>query len=76
MDLIVKSPKFALSIKETYQDDVLVTKRMQEWWNGRHEGLKILWPLPAVWVRVPLPVLKMADNPKLPAIYNFRGWLL
>ena len=19
--------------------------RMLEWWNGRHEGLKILWPL-------------------------------
>ncbi len=31
--------------------------RMQKWWNGRHEGLKILWPLPAVWVRVPLSVL-------------------
>gem|GEM_PF-2486493 len=31
---------------------------LQEWWNGRHEGLKILWPLPAVWVRVPLPVRK------------------
>ena len=31
-------------------------KELQEWWNGRHEGLKILWPLPAVWVRVPLPV--------------------
>ena len=44
--------------------------KLQEWWNGRHEGLKILWPLPAVWVRVPLPVLKMADNPRLPAI-NF-----
>ncbi len=29
---------------------------MQKWWNGRHEGLKILWPLPAVWVRVPLSV--------------------
>lgn len=29
---------------------------LQEWWNGRHEGLKILWPLPAVWVRVPLSV--------------------
>ncbi len=29
---------------------------MQEWWNGRHEGLKILWPEKAVWVRVPLPV--------------------
>ena len=20
-------------------------ERMLEWWNGRHEGLKILWPL-------------------------------
>ena len=34
---------------------------MQEWWNGRHEGLKIPWPLPAVWVRVPLPVLKTIE---------------
>ena len=25
------------------------------WWNGRHEGLKILWPL-AVWVQIPLGV--------------------
>ncbi len=29
---------------------------MQEWWNGRHGGLKIPWPLRAVWVRVPFPV--------------------
>ena len=27
------------------------------WWNGRHEGLKILWPLSAVGVQVPLRVL-------------------
>ena len=27
---------------------------MLEWWNGRHEGLKIPWPLSAVRVRVPL----------------------
>ena len=26
------------------------------WWNGRHEGLKILWPLSAVRVQVPLRV--------------------
>ncbi len=25
---------------------------------GRHEGLKILWPVMAVWVQVPLAVLK------------------
>ena len=22
-----------------------IFERMLEWWNGRHEGLKILWPL-------------------------------
>ena len=31
--------------------------RMLEWWNGRHEGLKILWPVMAVRVQVPLRVL-------------------
>ena len=30
--------------------------RMLEWWNGRHEGLKILWPVMAVRVQVPLRV--------------------
>ena|GEM_PF-5241420 len=28
-----------------------------EWWNGRHEGLKILWLLSAVRVQVPPRVL-------------------
>ena len=46
---------------------------MQEWWNGRHEGLKILWPLPAVWVRVPLPVQEWLITMLLSAIYNFQG---
>ena len=32
--------------------------RMLEWWNGRHEGLKILWPVMAVRVQVPLRVQK------------------
>ena len=27
-----------------------------EWWNGRHEGLKIPWPTTAVRVQVPLRV--------------------
>lgn len=27
------------------------------WWNGRHEGLKIPWPVMAVRVRVPLAAL-------------------
>lgn len=27
------------------------------WWNGRHEGLKLLWPAMAVRVQVPLRVL-------------------
>ena len=35
----------------------LLQKRMPGWWNGRHEGLKIPWPLPAVRVRVPLRAL-------------------
>lgn len=26
---------------------------------GRHEGLKILWPEMAVWVQVPLAVLRI-----------------
>ena len=29
---------------------------MPQWWNGRHEGLKIPWPVTAVWVQVPLEV--------------------
>ena len=29
---------------------------MPQWWNGRHEGLKILWEEIPVWVRVPLVV--------------------
>ena len=31
--------------------------RLPGWWNGRHEGLKILWPVMAVRVQVPLRVL-------------------
>ena len=27
------------------------------WWNGRHEGLKIPWPIEAVWVQIPLGAL-------------------
>ena len=27
-----------------------------EWWNGRHEGLKLPWPVMAVRVQVPLRV--------------------
>ena len=29
---------------------------------GRHEGLKILWPVMAVWVQVPLAVRKMTTR--------------
>ena len=25
--------------------EIPVSARRLEWWNGRHEGLKILWPL-------------------------------
>ena len=31
------------------------------WWNGRHEGLKIPWPVMAVRVRVPLAAQE-SDN--------------
>ena len=31
--------------------------RMLEWWNGRHEGLKILWAEMSVRVRVSLRAL-------------------
>ena len=34
------------------------SRKTPEWWNGRHEGLKILWPLTAVGVQVPLRVPK------------------
>ena len=37
---------------------------MLEWWNGRHEGLKIPWPLSAVRVRVPLRALAHKDSQK------------
>jgi hypothetical protein len=30
---------------------------MPGWWNGRHEGLKILWAEKPVGVQVPLRVL-------------------
>ncbi len=32
----------------------LCARNLLKWWNGRHEGLKILWPEMAVRVRVPL----------------------
>ncbi|MDE7497107.1 MAG: hypothetical protein K2M67_09700, partial [Muribaculaceae bacterium] len=39
---------------------------------GRHEGLKILWPLPAVWVRVPLTApYQGADNKRLSAPFIY-----
>ena len=40
-----------------------------EWWNGRHEGLKIPWPVMAVRVRVPLRAHGNARRPKgLPGV--------
>ena len=69
----VKSAKFALSngLMKIFKGRYPIVSNpeqtrpgMQEWWNGRHEGLKILWPLPAVRVRVPLPVQIKALNLK------------
>ena len=41
-----------------------------EWWNGRHEGLKIPWPVMAVRVRVPLRAHGNARRPKgLPGVF-------
>lgn len=34
-----------------------VKSRLQKWWNGRHERLKIFWDGSPVWVQVPLSVL-------------------
>ena len=33
-------------------------KFMPQWWKGRHEGLKIPWPVMAVRVRIPLRALR------------------
>ena len=69
ISLRVKSTKFALSKPIDYDLASYIVSLLynkgQEWWNGRHEGLKILWPLPAVWVRVPLPVQTVADYLKI-----------
>ena len=43
-----------------------------EWWNGRHEGLKIPWPVMAVRVRVPLRAHRYARRTfGLPGFFFF-----
>lgn len=40
--------------------------RMQKWWNGRHERLKIFWDESLVWVQVPLSVPQI----RLPTLWS------
>ena len=49
---------------------------LPRWWNGRHEGLKIPWPVMAVRVRVPLAARLDKTSPVDVSVLKQRRGLL
>ena len=49
---------------------------LPRWWNGRHEGLKIPWPVMAVRVRVPLAARLDKTSPVDVSVLRQRRGLL
>ena len=43
---------------------------MAAWWNGRHAGLKLLWAVRLVRVRLPLPLQIIKGTNLVPLFYS------